>query len=109
MCRGLISIRLRQIGRQHVVKRRYVGAALDAGMTAQRQDAAAGTADISQQALDDPGGTDDLHADGVVRPADGVTKGARCAPRPEFLVSASTTLRKVSRGQPVTRSTISGV
>ena len=67
-------VRLRQVGGQHVVERRDVGAALDAGVAAQRQDAAAGTADIAQQALDDRGGADDLHADGVMRPADRVAK-----------------------------------
>jgi hypothetical protein len=43
-------------------------------VAAQREDAAAGAADVAQQALDDRGGTDDLDADGVMRPADRVAK-----------------------------------
>ena len=45
-------------------------------MAAQRQDAAAGPADIAEQTLDDRGGADDLHAERVVRPADRVAEGA---------------------------------
>ncbi len=61
---------LRQVGGQHVVQRRDVRAALDGGVAAQRHDAAAGPPDVAEQALDDGGAADDLHAVGVVRPAD---------------------------------------
>ena len=72
----LERVGLRQIGRQHVVERRDVGAALDAAMAAQRQDAAAGPADIAEQPLDDRRGADDLHAERVMRPADRVAERA---------------------------------
>ncbi len=67
-------IRLRQVGRQHVVQRRDIRAALDRDMAAQRHDAAAGPPDIAEQALDDGGRPDDLHADGVMRPPDRVAE-----------------------------------
>ena len=70
----LEHVGLRQVGRQHVVQRRDVRAALDAGVAAQRHDAAAGTTDIAKQPLDDRRGADDLHADRVVRPSDRVAE-----------------------------------
>src|SRR3954454_5032722 len=51
-------------------------------MPTERDDAAAGATDVAEQELDDRGGTDDLHADGVLRPADRVDERARpLAPR----------------------------
>ena len=46
-------------------------------MAAQRHDAAAGPADVAQQQLQHRGGADDLHALGLVRPADRVAEGRR--------------------------------
>ena len=57
-------------------------------MPAQRQDAAAGAADVAQQQLQDRRGADVLHADRVLGPADGVDERAgalaarSCAPAP---------------------------
>ena len=62
----------RDVPRQDVVQRRDVGRALDVGVAAQRQDAAAGPADVAQQQLHDRRGADVLHADGVLGPADRV-------------------------------------
>ena len=73
---------LRQVGRQHVVQRRDVGAALDARMSPQRHDAAAGPPHVAEQRLHDRGGADDLHAHRGMRPADRVADGTRAlAPR----------------------------
>ncbi len=72
----LLGVRLRQICREHVVECRDVGAALDAAMASQREDAAARTAGVPEQALDDARGADHLHADRVVGPGDGVAEGA---------------------------------
>ena len=49
---------------------------LDAGVAAHGHDAAAGPAHVAEQQLQDAGGADDLHAGGVLRPADGVDDGA---------------------------------
>src|SRR5213076_2833708 len=56
---------------------RDVGRALDRRVAAQRHDSAARAADVPEQELDDAGRPDVLHADGVLRPADGVREGAR--------------------------------
>ena len=45
-------------------------------VAAHRHDAAAGPADVAEQELQDAGGADDLHAGGVLRPADRVDDGA---------------------------------
>ena len=70
-------VRLRQVGGQHVIQRRNIRAALDAAVTTQRHNATARPSDIAQQALDDRRGTDDLHAEGVMRPAYRVADRAR--------------------------------
>ena len=62
----------RQVAREQVEQGRDVGRPLDAGVTAQGQDAAAGTAHVAQQQLDDGRAADVLHAHRVVRPADRV-------------------------------------
>ena len=45
-------------------------------MSAQREDAAAGTPDVAEQQLQNRRRPDDLHAGRVLRPADGVADGA---------------------------------
>ena len=59
-----------------VVQRGDVGRALDGGVAAQGEDAAAGPADVAEQQLQDRRGADHLHAGRVLRPADGVADGA---------------------------------
>ena len=103
-----VGVGLLQISRQHVVQGRDVGAALNAGVPAQRQHAAARPPGVAQQRLDDPGAPDHLNAGAVMGPADRVADGAGRS-RPELRVIASHTFRKVPAGHPVTRSTISGV
>ena len=71
-----------QIAGQEVVERGDVGRALDGGVAAQGQDAAAGPADVAQQELQDRGRADHLHAGRVLRPADRVADGRRCGPGP---------------------------
>ena len=68
--------RHRQIAGKEVVERRDVGRSLNRRMAAQREDAAAGTADVAEQQLKDRGGANDLNAGRVLRPADGVADGA---------------------------------
>ena len=51
---------------------RHVGGALDVRVAAQRVHAAAGAADVAEQQLQHRRGADDLRAEGVLRPADGV-------------------------------------
>ena len=76
-----VGVRHREVAGQDVEQRRDVGRALDAGVPAQRHDAAAGTADVAQQGLQDRGRADDLRADAVVGPADGVAeRGGALAP-----------------------------
>src|SRR5207302_5885198 len=65
---------------QQVVERRDIGAALDAGVTAQREDAAAGPADVAQQLLEDRRGANDLNADRVLRPGHCVREAGRSIP-----------------------------
>ena len=74
-----VRVRHRDVAGQDVVERRDVGRALDRGVPAQRQDAAAGPADVAQQQLHDRGGADVLHADGVLRPAHRVARSPTCA------------------------------
>ena len=72
-----VRVRHRDVAGEDVVERRDVGRPLDRRVAAQREDAAAGAADVAQQQLDDRGGADDLHADGVLRPADRVADRRR--------------------------------
>src|SRR5689334_2385807 len=72
----LHGARLREVTWQHVVKGGNIGAALDAAMTAQRENTAAGAANIAEKALNDCRGTDHLYSGGVMGPADGITPGA---------------------------------
>ena len=44
-------------------------------MAAQREDAAAGPPNVAEQQLQDRRRADVLHADGVLRPADGIAEG----------------------------------
>ncbi len=74
--RVLLEERHGEVAGQDVVERRDVGRALDRGVAAQRQDAAARPADVAQQELEDRGGADHLHAGRVLGPADGVADGA---------------------------------
>ena len=62
--------RHRQISGQDVVERRNVGRSLNRRMTAQREDAAAGTSDVAEEKLQDRCGANDLHAGRMLRPAD---------------------------------------
>ena len=71
----LAGVRHVQIAGQRMIERGDVGAALDRGVAAQRQDAAAGPADVAEQHLQHAGGADDLHAHRVLRPADRVDDG----------------------------------
>ena len=85
----------RQVAGQQVEQRRDVRRALDAGVPAQGEHAAARPADVAQQQLDDRTGADVLRADAVLRPSDAVDqrRGAlpvrvrrpRLADRPELL------------------------
>ncbi len=68
----LLVVRHRQVPREQVEQRRDVGRALDAGVPAQRQHAAARPAQVAEQQLDDRAGADVLDADAVLGPADGV-------------------------------------
>ncbi len=61
---------------EQVVQRRDVRRALDGGMAAQREDAAAGPPNVAQQRLENGSGADVLHADSVLGPAEGVAEGA---------------------------------
>src|SRR5262245_37693363 len=70
-------MRHREVAREQIVERRYVGRALDRGVASQREDAAPGTADVSEQELEDARRSDVLRADVVLRPSDGVAEGAR--------------------------------
>ena len=68
-------LRHRDVAGQDVEERRDVGRPLDARVPAQRHDAATRAPDVAEQALQDRGGADDLRADAVVGPADGVADG----------------------------------
>ena len=75
--------RHREIAGQNVVERRNIGRTLNRSMAAQRQNSAARAADIAQQQLQDRRGANDLHALGMLGPADGIADGcglvrARC-------------------------------
>ena len=73
----LVGVGHRDVARQDVEQGRDVGRALDRRVPAQRQDAAAGPTDVAEQGLQDRGGADDLRADAVVGPADGVAERRR--------------------------------
>ena len=73
----VVRVRHRDVAGQQVEQRRDVGGALDRGVPAQRQDAAARAADVAQQQLQDRRGADVLHADGVLGPADRVAERGR--------------------------------
>src|SRR5207237_9364734 len=83
----LVRVRLekrhRQVSRQDVVKRRNISRALNTCMSTQCQNAAAGTANVSQQQLQNRRGSDDLDPDGMLGPAHGV------ADSPSFLWTRS--------------------
>ena len=69
--------RHRQVARQQIEQRRDVRRPLDARVPAQRHDAAAGAPDVAQQQLQDRGGTDELGAQGVLRPSRRVPEAGR--------------------------------
>ena len=71
----VLRVRHRQVAGEDVVERRDVGRALDRRVAAEREDAAARTADVPEQLLDDRRRADDLDADRVLRPADRVAEG----------------------------------
>ena len=71
----LLGVRHGEVARQRVIKGRDVRGTLDGSVTAQGEDATAGTAHVAEQQLEDGGGADDLHALGLVRPADRVAEG----------------------------------
>jgi len=77
-------------------------------VAAERHDAGARPAEISQQKLEQRAAADDLRTVGMLRPRHGI--GERCrSVGPGAREDGVGTLRNVSRGQPVVRSTISGV
>ena len=65
-----------EIAGEQVEDARHVGGALYVGVAAQRVDAAAGASHVAHQELQDGRGADDLRAEAVMRPADGVDDGA---------------------------------
>ena len=71
-----VGRRLRQIAGQHVVQGREVGRALYGGVAAHGHDPAAGPAHVPEQQLQDAGGADHLHADGVLGPPQRVDDSA---------------------------------
>src|SRR4029453_6186307 len=75
MVKSLVALtRHGQIPGENVVERRNIGGALDRSMTAQRQNPAARPADVSKQQLQNRSRANDLHALGMLRPADCVAK-----------------------------------
>ena len=65
----------REVAREQVVERRDVRRALDGGVPAQGDDAAARAPDVAEQELEDRPRADHLDPGGVVRPAHGVAEG----------------------------------
>src|SRR4029453_786718 len=63
-----------QIPGENVVERWNISGALDRSMTAQRQNPAARPANVSKQQLQNRSRANDLHALGMLRPADCVAK-----------------------------------
>src|SRR6202040_151212 len=63
------------VTRENVVERRDIRGALNRSMAAQRENPAAWTADIAEEQLQDGCRANDLHAVGMLRPANGVTDG----------------------------------
>jgi hypothetical protein len=61
-----------QVTGEQVEQRWDVGGALDAGVAAQGHDAAARATDVAQQQLQNRCGADELGAEGVLGPPDGV-------------------------------------
>src|SRR5438067_1542158 len=57
---------------QYVVQRGNIGGALDGGVAAQGENAATRPADVAEKELENGGCTNDLHAGGMLSPADGV-------------------------------------
>ncbi len=68
---------LRDIAGQRVVESRDVGRALDGAVAAQSHDPAAGASHVAEQELEDARGADNLHAGGVLSPADRVAERRR--------------------------------
>src|SRR5215203_6523706 len=69
-----VRVRHRQIAREDIVEGGYVRRALDGRVPAQRHDAASGAPDVAEQELEDRRRTDDLHALGMLRPADRIAE-----------------------------------
>ena len=69
LVRGVVCSGLRQVAGQCVVQSRDVGRALDGRVAAQGHNAAARPAHVAEQQLQDAGSAYDLHAGGVLRPA----------------------------------------
>src|SRR4029434_10597412 len=74
----------RQITRENIVKRRNIGRSLNGSMASQRENAAAGPADIAKQKLQNGRCANDLDSFGMLRPTDRITDGGcflrtRCA------------------------------
>jgi hypothetical protein len=65
----------REVAGEQVVEGGDVGAPLDAGVAAQREDAAARSADVAEEELQDGASADRLRAGGVLGPGDGVGEG----------------------------------
>ena len=76
-CLMRLRVGHRDVAGEDVVQRRDVRRALDRGVPAERHDPAARPPDVPEQELDDRRGADVLHADRVLRPADGVDERAR--------------------------------
>ena len=104
-----VRVRHREVAGQDVVERRDVGRALDRGVPAQRQDPAAGAADVAEQQLQDRGGADVLHADRVLRPADRVARTPSCARGRSSRTAPRPPRGTLARARRRPRSTISGV
>ena len=71
------GVRHGEIAGKDVVERGYISRALDAGVSAQREDATAGPADIAHQQLQQGAGADDLWAFGVLGPTEGIAPSRR--------------------------------
>ncbi len=72
--------RHRHVPGKEVEQRRDVGRPLDAGVPAQGHDAAARAPHVAEQQLQDRGGPDELRAQGVLGPAEGVGEAGRALP-----------------------------
>ncbi len=73
----LVGVWHRDVAGQQIEQRRDVARALDARVAAHRHHPAAGAPDVSEQQLQHARGSDVLHPDGVLCPADGINERGR--------------------------------